>query len=349
MKKIFIGIDFSQKTFDASCILPEERKPRYMRQYGNDPDGFQLLADDIHALESANGVCDTLICGENTGLYCMAFADSLSSNGFFVWIEHPASIRYSTGIHRNKTDKADSMMIAEYAMRFSDKAVRHTPDSDAMTSLRDLYRFREFLVKEKVRLSNEIKSCKASGKATAETTYVLGRLQDSLKDTLCKIKDVDSHILKSVSQDEGIKRNYDNITSIKGVSLVNAVNLIVRTDNFSKVFTSRQLMSYCGVAPFSHESGTSIHGPAKTGKLCRRRTKALLNTAAKCAIRFNEKYKDYYDGLISRGKDFRVAINNVCAKLLREIFALVTKGEPSKDSADKEKKQGTTTEVQNAA
>ena len=157
--------------------------------------------------------------------------------------------------------------------------------------------------------------------------------------------------ISAVSQDAEIKKNYDNITSIKGVSLVNAVNLIVRTDNFSKVSNSRQLMSYCGVAPFSHESGTSIHGPAKTGKLCRRGAKALLNTAAKCAVRFNEKYKKYYEGLLSRGKDFRVAINNVCAKLLREIFALVTKGEPSKSSTGNEKqgKRGTAAAAQSAA
>ena len=280
-----------------------------------------------------------MVCGENTGLYCVAFADCLSSNGLFVWIEHPASLRYSTGIHRNKTDKADSMMIAEYAMRFSDKAVRHTPDSDAMRSLRDLYRLREFLVRDKVRLSNEIKSCEASGKATEETSYVVGQLKERLKNTAGKIKDVDSHILKTVSRDAEIKKNYDNITSIKGVSLVNAVNLIVRTDNFRKALTSRQLMSYCGVAPFSHESGSSIHGPAKTGKLCSRRTKALLNTAAKCAVRFNKKYKEYYDRLIANKKDFRIAINNVCAKLLREIFALVTKGEPSDSSVPKVKKQ----------
>ena len=52
------------------------------------------------------------------------------------------------------------MVIAEYAMRFSDKAVRHTPDSGTLTSLRDLYRFRDFLVREKVRVNKEKKRIK---------------------------------------------------------------------------------------------------------------------------------------------------------------------------------------------
>lgn len=323
MTKIFIGVDFSKKTFDASVCTQECHEPSYIGKFSNDTDGFEALLAKVNELFEVGDAGDLLLCGENTGAYSTAFARYFAAGGCFVWLEHAARIKHSSGICRNKTDKADSRMIAEYALRFNDKAVRYVPDSRVMADLKTLFRYRSFLTREKVRLNNEIKSNNVLKDDGATMELVQSELKESLTETLRKIKEVEAKIKDKVTEDEEVEKNYAIITSVKGVAMVNAVNLIVCTDNFRKPENARQLMSYCGVAPFSHESGTSIHKPAKTGIQCRRATKALLNAAAKCAVIHNPKYKEYYQRLLARGKNFQIAINNVCAKLLREIFALV--------------------------
>ncbi len=79
------------------------------------------------------------------------------------------------------------------------------------------------------------------------------------------------------------------------------------------------------MAPFAKQSGTSLNTPARTSHFANKLIKSLLSQAAQIAKIFNPEIKEYYDGLIKRGKKHSVALNNVKNKLLRIIVALVKK------------------------
>ncbi|MBK6828252.1 MAG: transposase [Chitinophagaceae bacterium] len=49
------------------------------------------------------------------------------------------------------------------------------------------------------------------------------------------------------------------------------------------------------MAPFKHESGTSIRGRSRVSHLANKEIKTVLNLAAFCAIRFNQELKIYYE------------------------------------------------------
>lgn len=52
------------------------------------------------------------------------------------------------GVRKGKDDKADSLMIAEYAMRHMDKAVIYETPSDNVRELKALLQYRHKLVQE---------------------------------------------------------------------------------------------------------------------------------------------------------------------------------------------------------
>lgn len=111
---------------------------------------------------------------------------------------------------------------------------------------------------------------------------------------------------------------------MKGIGLINAVALIVYTDNFTKFnFNHRKIATYWGVVPFKNESGTSVRRGTHVSPKCNSWLKALLTEATLCAIRYNSRIKAYHDRLMARGKAIGIVLNNCKNKMLKILVAMV--------------------------
>jgi transposase len=55
-----------------------------------------------------------------------------------------------------------------------------------------------------------------------------------------------------------IKKNYQLVTSVKGVGLIVRATMLAYTNNFTSFENWRKFSSYPGIAPFEYESGSSI-------------------------------------------------------------------------------------------
>lgn len=75
---------------------------------------------------------------EHTGLYTRQLQDHLLVMGANVWLESSLQIKRSLGLNRGKNDRIDSMRIAEYACRYSDKANTVAFCSRSAQQLKDL-------------------------------------------------------------------------------------------------------------------------------------------------------------------------------------------------------------------
>lgn len=62
-------------------------------------------------------------------------------------------------------------------------------------------------------------------------------------------------MLKVIDGHDSIHHNYEIVKSVKGVGLVTAVELLVKTDNFTKITTARQYAAYAGTAPYENHRG----------------------------------------------------------------------------------------------
>ena len=61
-----------------------------------------------------------------------------------------------------------------------------------------------------------------------------------------------------ITADTELKKQYELITTIKGVGAQTALNMIVLTEGFKKFSCWRKFASYCGTAPFPNTSGLGI-------------------------------------------------------------------------------------------
>ena len=114
--------------------------------------------------------------------------------------------------------------------------------------------------------------------------------------------------------------------SIKGIGPVTAEWIITTTEGLANFETPGQLVKFCGLAPKSHRSGTSVHTKGGTTKQACAKIRASLFMAAKSAIRWNYACKDLYTRLRAKGKPYYKAIVAVMAKLLKQIFGVVKSG-----------------------
>lgn len=333
MKKIFIGIDFSKEKFDATAIFAEKQFSQcaetFYQTFENNRKGFNALVKWVGKISADADKEGILFCGENTGIYSELISDMLYVEGYTMWLESALQIKRSMGIQRGKSDKADSRVIAEYAMRFQDRIIPYEPLSEDLQALKELFMQRAFLVKQKKALAVRSKEKTSADQKLSKARKMIAKRSEMLIHRYNReIKLLDDAMKQIIESNAELKKNYDIVTSIKGVALQNASIMLVCTNNFKRFgFNARKLACFYGVAPFGKDSGTSVHVKPHTSPYADTQIKSLLSEAALSAIVYCDELKQYYNRLIARGKKPMVAQNNVKNKLIHIICALVRTGQ----------------------
>jgi transposase len=326
MKKVFIGVDFSKKKFDVSVIDGDDMSLLAQGSFENTRPGCKALLSWLKEVTHATRK-GWLFCGEHTGVYSMTLCSFLISKGLVIWMENPLQIKQSSGIRRGKSDPADSLMIAEYAYRNWDKATPYRlPDKD-LQALDILLTYRERLLSAKQQLLVSATELRATYQRNTASRFVYEKSLRSIESFNKDIKACEEEIMNTIQNNEAIKENYEIVTSIKGISLVNAVAMLVITQNFTSFDNPRQYACYAGLAPFGKQSGSSIYSKPHVSHLANKKIKVLLTQAARCAVKFNPQMKAYYERKIAEGKNRWLVINNVRNKLVHCAFTLVAKKE----------------------
>lgn len=335
MVKFCIGIDFSKKTFDATVMEHGKLDGKGIHKvFKNSSQSVQEL---IQWVKGQTGVPDLgafVFCGEHTGLYSEAVSDGLAEAGCFMWLENALCIKRARGIARGKSDKGDSREIACYASRNLDKARRHVAPGECLDAIRKLFMQRRFLVEQRCALrkrSKEMRGVSKGNKALAVSFRADNRLDAAYQS---EISSIEKEIKRLISSSEELSGTYRILTSMKGISFVNAVALIVYTLNFEKFgHDARRIATYWGVAPFGRDSGTTLHATPHVSHYADKYLKSLLSEAALCAMRFCPTIKRYADRLLAKGKHPNIVRNNVKNKMLHILVAMVRNGECFREAA----------------
>jgi transposase len=325
-KKVFIGIDFSKKTFDVSVIMEYQQDVIFYSRFENNKAGCSQLLSWLKGHGCNAKEC--LFCAEHTGLYSLLLSEFLINKGLFMWLENPLQIKLCSGVKRDKNDKVDSKAIALYAYRYQDIARCYQIPDTALKSLGLLLSFRERLLHNKHALlvsSHEIRAVIDRDKTAR---YIYEQSSKDIDKINRQIKDVELMMLEVIKSCDSLEENYKLVTSIKGVALVNTVSILVVTQNFTRFNNSRQFACYAGMAPFGSLSGTSIHITPHVSHLANKKIKALLTQAALSAIRHDNNISEYYQRKKNEGKNDWLIVNNVRNKLVHRIFAVVRDKQP---------------------
>ncbi len=123
-----------------------------------------------------------------------------------------------------------------------------------------------------------------------------------------------------------MQKQYEAITSVPGVGMVTALQLMVHTHHFKRFASAKKLACYAGVAPFPHQSGSSVRGRDKVHPMANKTLKTALHMCALSVIRFKGELRAYFDRKVKEGKNKMSILNAIRNKILQRIFACVRDG-----------------------
>ena len=327
MKKNFdyyIGIDISKLTLDV-CILRECENGAKTAHYkiGNDEKSIARFVEKQFGTARPEQL---LFCFEDTGIYSIPLACWLSDNKLLYWQVPALEIKRSKGIARGKDDKTDAMDIAFYACTNTHKLRPSVMPAISIQQLKLLFAEREKVLKALAIFERTTENKEFVSKEIFDTIAdVNSAVIKQLKNTL---KEIETKMMEIITAQEPLHQQYKLITSIPGIGMQTAIYLIITTKGFEAFENWRQLACYAGVAPFPYQSGTSIRGRTKVHPFADKKLKSLLNMCAMVAVRHDWELKAYYERKTADGKQKMLVINNVRAKLLARVFAVINRGTP---------------------
>jgi transposase len=149
----------------------------------------------------------------------------------------------------------------------------------------------------------------------------------SLKAINTDLEHVDHQINMLIQQNEQLDQLFNLMTSIPGIGLVTATEVVLATNEFKAIEDPKKLACHAGVAPFEYQSGSSVRGRTRVNQHARKRLKSLFHLAAMSAIRSKGELEDYYLRKVADGKNKMFVLNAVRNKIIHRIFAVIRRGE----------------------
>jgi transposase len=319
--KNFVGIDISKLWFDAALIKADNPSQIIHQQFAQKTEGFKKMQEWLLTYE-VKADNETLFCMENTGLYNTGLVNYLVKSNAQLWVEMPLRIKKAGGFERGSDDKAASIKIAWYAMRYQDSVKLWQPADSNMEKIKNLITQRDRIISAITQLTvpvKELKDCGCDAEAK-EMEKIQKPALAALQKTKMKIEVL---ITKTVQQDEQIDKKVKLVQSIKGIGPVTAVALLVYTKSFDRFENAKQLACYCGVVPFKKTSGSSVKYKSTVSPFANKKLKKLLHLCALSAIKNDKELHLYFERKVMEGKNKMSVINAVRNKLVHRVYAVL--------------------------
>lgn len=317
----FIGIDVSKKWFDVGLLKKENPSDVKHHQFSQTSEGFKQFSRWLKENNTSINE-ETLFCIENTGIYNDRLVNFLLGKSAQIWVEMPLKIKRAGGFERGKDDKTDAKKIAWYAYRYEDRTKLWSPLESNLRKIKYYSKQRDRLMKAIHQLTvpiNELRACD-SLKEAAEMEKIQKPVIASLKRAK---KEIENMIRQTIKGDEQLEHTASRVEKVTGVGPVVTTAMLIYTRGFQGFENAKQLACYCGVAPFTRSSGSSIRHKPAVSPFANKELKRLLHLGAISAIQNDPEIRQYYLRRVREGKDKMKVINAVRNKLVHRIFAVV--------------------------
>ena len=148
-----------------------------------------------------------------------------------------------------------------------------------------------------------------------------------------EIRQIEKQISIEASNNENIKI----LMSMTGIDYFSAMLISSEIGEISRFSTAGKLVSWCGMCPTVHQSGTSMYmGRMKKDDGNKKINWIMIQAANTAASRTDERMKKYYMNIAKR-HGHHVAITHVANKMIRIIWSMLT----YKQLYNERKKKGT--------
>lgn len=316
---IAVGIDVSKETL-AICERYENRDE--LREIKNNKIEIGKLSEKL----SKNNFQGRIVM-ESTGRYHLQTAFALSENNLDAIVINPliAKKYSSSSIRKVKTDKRDSQILAEIAIKEEKLPKRFNAGKN------------ELIVKKKLSLiallDGEIQKLNAAVNeftcAFKELDLELSKADKKMMKAIGALKkrkeDLEKETEKLISEIDCKADEIKKYSSIPGVSRYAAS---VSSCFFSKDYnlSSKQWIAFAGIDVSVRQSG-QWKGRGKLTKRGNAYLRKKLFQAAWGAKMHDAGFKKYYDHLRTKGKSYVEALTIIARKLIVIMFNLIKNNE----------------------
>lgn len=313
MSNTILGIDVSKATLDVALL----NGSKHLKTFTNDPHGFEQLQTWLKSHTNNN----VHACIEATGQYGFPLATYLYQQQHQVSVVNPARIKAyrQTRMFRNKTDRLDAFLIADFCM--TQKPALWEPP-------RPEYKHLQALVHHLDALKSMLQQERNRSKSGVDTTFVLNQIDQHINFIQQQIDDLEKMIENLINQHPEIKRQYDLLQSIPGIGFQTAVRLLAEIKDISSFKSAAQLAAYAGVTPRHYCSGTSVNRKSLMSKTGNANLRRALYMPAVVAKRCNPIINVFCERLIAMGKPPKVAVGAAMRKMLHIVYGVLKSGKP---------------------
>ena len=309
-----LGIDVSKDKLDVVLLSDQGQRHKII---SNDSSGFEQLQ---HWLIKQQ-VRQVHACLEATGQYGDGIAEYLYEKEHLVSVTNPARIKHygESKLHRNKTDKADAALIAEFCLK--EKPPYWKPLSPELKHLRALVRRLSDLQTNYQQESNRLKSGEKDPRVLADLTDHIDYLNT-------RIKAIEKEIQGFIDQTPDLKSQKDLLISIPGIGNITAVKLLAEIGDISAFKDAPQLAAYAGLNPKGFRSGSSVHKKTRISKQGRAVLRCCLYMPAIVAMSHNPVIKSLCVRLSERRLSKMAIVAASMRKLLHIAYGVLKTQRP---------------------
>lgn len=314
MEEVVVGIDVAKEKLDVCLRGPDGQR---FGQFDNQASGHQKLARWVKKYSES----PVHVCLEATGQYGEAVAEYLYQQGQIVSVVNPARIKHygRSQLRRNKTDKADAELIADFCAQQQPEP--WSPPPAEFKDLQALVRRLEDLMLARQQESNRLQSGVTNSSVVADLKAHL----EYLNQQITKIKRL---IQEHIDQHPQLRQQRDLLDSIPGIGKLTAAKLLGEIRSIAEFDNARQLAAYAGLTPEQAVSGSAVRKKPHLSKTGNANLRKALYMPAIVAKQCNPILAGFCQRLAQAGLAPMQVVGAAMRKLLHIAYGVLKHSQP---------------------
>ena len=306
-----VGVDIAKDKFDSSLNIDNCYKHAV---FSNTSQGHKEFLKYLNEY-----TVSPWVCMEATGHYSEELADFLVRKGIRVSVINPFQIKNfaRASLARNKNDKIDAKLIAQFGQRMEPRTYQPSPEEQK--EIKELTKVLDMLKVQLIQLTNQLHSIRGTA------------AKNSLKKMIQKLEQEIGRIQKQIDElinnNQQLKEKLELLMSIKGIGKLSAYYILARMPDIHSFQTAKQFAAYIGITPKQHQSG-AFTGKTTISRLGDSRLRKALYMAALVAKRYNKALHSFVHRLQIKGKTPKTIVCAVMRKLAHIIFGVLKNNIP---------------------
>jgi len=305
-----VGIDVSKRKLDVALLFKQKT---ITQRFDNSNKGFKALNMWLWSFD----IREARVCLESTGTYGEKVTSYLHEQGHQVSVVNPLRIKKygESKLRRNKTDKADAELIADFCL--TQDPYIWAPPPEEFKHLQSLTRRIEALDQMIAMEENRLEA------ASKQVRPSINRIVRSLEKETDEVRKL---IKQHFDDHPGLKEQKDLLETIPGIAEKTA-NMLLSELEFTRYNKARQVAAQAGVTPKKRQSGGSLD-TTNLSRLGNSRIRKALYFPAIVATQHNQIVKEFAKRLEKRGKSKMQIVCACMRKLLHIAFGVLKHKRP---------------------